>query len=180
MLAALLGGCGGFDNQPLRRGVVTGQIDAGENSDDAVISVLEDYSRREDAEDDGSFEIELEHGEWNLFVFVPPDRATIVPVTVRAGEWTNLSTIQVPHGVTVRFELQTSGDDVIEGAKVAVLGTGLEEFESEDDTFIDAFPLAPGCFQARVTASGLDEVLVPFCVAAGDAVTIVPVTFAAR
>jgi hypothetical protein len=170
MLIALtaLAGCGGFENEPFKTGVLRGQLVGTDAT--ALVSVVghENLSARPDAA--GRFELaNVPLGQVDLLVIVNALQSKRFSVEVGGASIVELGVVEPRPSVKFEVHVKAPGHQWLGGGRVSLLGTPLSEpLELDFDEAEAEFYVPPGCYDAQVTVPGLGDVTRSGCVAEGE------------
>ncbi|MDP1829422.1 MAG: hypothetical protein Q8L48_39515 [Archangium sp.] len=160
-----LTGCGSLDNEPLRFGVIRGQL---LNTDSAALVAVvgrDDLVTQPDLE--GRFELKpVPLGPAELLVVINAREARRITVEVGAASVVELGEVTPAPSAHFEVYVDAPGGQRVNGGTVALLATPfigtIRGFEDEAE-----FRVPPGCYDALVTVAGLGTQTVSGCVEAG-------------
>jgi hypothetical protein len=153
--------CGSLDNEPLRTGVIRGQLANPDSG--ALVAVVgrEDLSTRPDAE--GRFELRsVPVGPRELLVLINASQSRRLSVDVGPASIVELGVVEAAPSVEFEVYVKSPGGQRVTGGTVALLGTPLVKSikPPEDEA---EFHLPPGCYEALVSVPGLGSTTVSGC-----------------
>lgn len=159
-----LAGCGGFENEPFKTGVLRGQLQGTDAS--ALVGVVghENLSARPDAA--GRFELAgVPLGQVDLLVIINATQSKRLTVEVGGASIVELGVVEPRPSVKFEVHVKAPGDQWLGGGRVSLVGTPLSEpIRIDGDESEAEFYLPAGCYEARVTVPGLGEVTRSECV----------------
>lgn len=165
LLAGLLAGCGGLENEPLTRGVLEGTLARPDAL--ALVAVMgrPDLAAQPDAE--GRFRlVDVPSGEQDLLLVLDGQRAERRVVAVAGGTVTDLGIVEGRRSGLVLARL--GGPDLLQlsAGEVSVVGTPLRAALSSQREA--RLVLGAGCYTLRATHPGLATVEEQVCVNEGE------------
>jgi hypothetical protein len=154
-------GCGGFDNDPLRRGIVRGTLEEVTPESAVVIEGLPDFLARPDEK--GRFElVDVPQGPVTLLVLATEVNAERLPVEVLGGQVTEVGSVGKSAGAVVVVRLEAPEKYSLAKATVAVKGLPRERSLRTGVTEVTIPPI--GCFTFELSAPGLGAASQQLCV----------------
>lgn len=149
----LLCACGGFENDPLRKGDVVGRVLRGSHDTGRVVLMGPDPVET-GLDSDGTFHFHsIPSGAQELLVVASDAEALRVPLTVGPAELTDLQDLDPLPAAFIVINLTTAG--VVQDCWVKVYETDLREVHAPDGTarFV-AGPLGAGRYDASMVHKG--------------------------
>jgi hypothetical protein len=163
VVAIALSACGGFDNTPLRLGVVRGVVSNPTIDTVVMVEQLPALSTRPSP--DGSFELTgVPQGEVTLLVLASASNAERLTVNVRGGEVAELGSVGQTPGARLEIEVRVPSFQSRAKTTVQVNGVTLQRALSRDGEVSVALP--SGCYPVIVSLPGLGSVEKQVCVEA--------------
>lgn len=163
MVAFVLAACGGFDNTPLRLGVVRGVVSSPTIETVVLVEQLPSLSTRPSA--DGRFELSgVPQGDVSLLVLASSTHAERLTVNVRGGEVAEVGTVGQKPGARLEIVVHVPSNQSRARAQVQVNGVTLQQpldFEGEV-----AIALPTGCYPVVVSVPGLGSLEKQVCMQA--------------
>ena len=158
--------CGGLDNRPLVTGAVTGH--AVECDSEGVVGVVGDVSTRMTFDSSCGFRIEgLDPGAHELFVAPTGKKVSLVSVSVRATELSQVGEVSGRPGAFARVQVSAPGAPELEGQLTAPdLPLSATMVGRSGMARIGPFPA--GCFRLEVTMNGLGNKALMSCLSEGE------------
>lgn len=154
-------GCGGFDNDPLRRGTVRGTLEKVTPESAVVIEELPEFLARPDEK--GRFElVNVPQGEVTLLVLASEVNAERLPVEVKGGQVTEVGSVGNRAGALVVVRLMAPAKYSLAQATVSVRGLPVERSLRTGVTEVTV--PAIGCFTFEFKAPGLGAGSQQLCV----------------
>lgn len=164
LLACLLCGCGGLQNEPFTRGSIAGRLVNADSQ--AVVSIIgqPEFSTRPDA--DGAFTLEdVPAGDVELFIVVNGLRAQRQQVTVSGGSVSQLGSVEgaAASYLTVEYE----GPEYLRLYEVSIelKNTPVPVAHTQEGL---RWVVPAGCYLAHGEARGLRPVEAELCVVEGE------------
>ena len=154
-------GCGGFDNDPLRRGTVRGTLEKVTPESAVVIEELPEFFVKPDEK--GRFElVDVPQGPVTLLVLASEVNAERLPVEVKGGQVTEVGSVGNRAGALVVVRLTAPEKYGVANARVSVRGLRLERSLRTGVTEVTV--PAIGCFTFDLSAPGLGADSKQLCV----------------
>lgn len=157
--------CGSLDNEPLRAGVIRGQLLGADAR--ALVAVVgrEDLVTRPDAQ--GFFELKpVPLGSVELLVVINAREARRLTVEVGAATVVELGAVEPAPTAIFEVYVKPAAGQRVTGGSVVLVGTPfsgtLKAPEDEAE-----FRVPAGCYEARITVAGLGSTTLSDCVDAG-------------
>lgn len=160
-----LSACGSLDNEPLRVGVIRGQL---ANTDaSALVAVIgrDDLVTAPDAA--GRFELQgVPLGSVDLLVVINAQQSRRLTVAVGAASIVELGPVDPAPSALVEVSVAAPGGQLVTGGTVSLVGTPLTRpIEAPEDEA--EFMVPVGCYQALVSVPGLGTGTVAGCLDGG-------------
>ncbi|MDP1919289.1 MAG: hypothetical protein Q8L14_23770 [Myxococcales bacterium] len=163
VVALVLAACGGFDNTPLRLGVVRGVVSSPTIETVVLVEQLPALFTRPSA--DGRFELTgVPQGEVTLLVLASASNAERLTVNVRGGEVAEVGSVGQTPGARLEIEVRVPSFQSRSKTTVQVNGFTLQQRLDRDGDVTIALP--SGCYPVIVSLPGLGVVEKQVCVEA--------------
>lgn len=169
-LVALCCACGGLDNRPLVTGAVTGR--AVECDFEGVIGVVGDVSTRSTYDSSCGFRLErLDPGAHELFIAPTGKKVSLVAVSVRATELSDVGDVTGRPGAFARVLVSAPGAAELDGQLTAPdLPLSATPIGRSGMARIGPFPA--GCFRLEVSMKDLGSRALMSCLSEGEEKTV--------
>ena len=165
VLVVSLAACGSLDNDPLRTGIIRGQLEGSDLSSLIAVVSHEELVTHPDA--DGRFELTgVPLGNVELLVLINAQQSRRLSVEVGAASVIDLGPIAPAPSQEFEIYVNAPSGQRVTGGTVALVGTPLvKRIEAPEDEA--EFSVPPGCYQAFVSVPGLGNITVDGCMEPG-------------
>lgn len=155
--------CGGFDQRPLRTGVVRGQL-LGSTPQYGRVSVYGDPARLSGVDADGGFTLEVPSGPHQLLSVASPTEAQLINVDVPPAGDLELGPLALPPAGYLDVEIAAANP---ESGELFVEGTPYAGISPDSTGNARIGPLGAGCYQVAAYVD-LELYVVSSCVTEGN------------
>lgn len=163
VVAVVLAACGGFDNTPLRLGVVRGVVSSPTIETVVLVEQQPALSTRPSA--DGRFELTgVPQGEVTLLVLASAVNAERLTVNVRGGEVAEVGSVGQTPGARLEIVVHVPSNQSRAQARVQVNGVTLQRPLDREGEVSIALPT--GCYPIVVSIPGLGSLEKQVCMQA--------------